>query len=236
MNKPFRVPGAVCSHQIQTGFESTRVVRVICTTRLQISSTNSGCLNQNICGIDNPACTLDLEVNEDGLVIKPYIPCVEGKTFSTCETVQVTLIERKEEIKVREKTEIEQYLASIADNPPSVCNPNPCLGTNSTCEILTNETNNATRFNCTCPEGQKGDRCEFLAVSEDTEAPKYWALRILVGFGIALGAVLVINLASSISADKQDKNMIKQAVELQKSLLTRERPSKNKKFINKYNN
>ena len=210
--------------------------RDTCTPGNVNASAGTGCLNQNICGIDNPACTLDLEVNEDGLVIKPYIPCVEGKTFSTCETVQVTLIERKEEIKVREKTEIEQYLASIADNPPSVCNPNPCLGTNSTCEILTNETNNATRFNCTCPEGQKGDRCEFLAVSEDTEAPKYWALRILVGFGIALGAVLVINLASSISADKQDKNVIKQAVELQKSLLTRERPSKNKKFINKYNN
>ena len=210
--------------------------RDTCTPTNENATAVTGCLNQNICGIDNPACTLDLEINEDGLVIKPYIPCVEGKTFSSCETVQVTLIERKEEIKVRENTEIENYLASIADNPPSVCNPNPCLGTNSTCEILTNETNNATRFNCTCPEGQRGDRCEFLAVSEDTEAPKYWAYRILIGFGIALGAVIGINLASSIAASNQDTKIINQAREIQAVLSSRQRPRKNKKFINKYNN
>lgn len=210
--------------------------RDTCTPGNVNATAGTGCLNQNICGIDNPACTLDLEINEDGLVIKPYIPCVEGKTFSTCETVQVTLIQRKEEIKVREKTEIEQYLASIADNPPSVCNPNPCLGTNSTCEILTNESTNATRFNCTCPEGQKGDRCEFLAVSEDTEAPRYWAFRILVGFGIALGAVVVINLGSSIAAGNADAKVVKQAMTIQKQLSSFQRPVKNKKFNNKYNN
>ena len=211
--------------------------RDTCTPGNENATVVTGCLNQNICGIDNPACTLDLEVNEDGLVIKPYIPCVEGKTFSTCETVQVTLIQRREEIKAREKTEIEQYLASIADNPPSVCNPNPCLGTNSTCEILTNETNNATRFNCTCPEGQKGDRCEFLAVSEDTEAPRYWAFRILVGFGVALGAVVAINLVASISASNTDAKIVKQAFEIQKQLSSlKQRPTRNKKFNNKYNN
>ena len=161
----------------------------------------TGCLHKDICGDIDAACTLDLEVNEDGIVIKPYIPCVEGKTFANCETVAVTISQRKEEIAVREKTEIEQYLASIADNPPSVCNPNPCLGTNSTCEIIVNETSNATRFNCTCPEGQKGDRCEMLAVSEDTKAPAHYAFIISLTLGCVMGGFICFNFYQQWSSD-----------------------------------
>ena len=174
--------------------------RDTCTPTHVNASMPSGCLNEDICGLVDPACTLDLEVNEDGIVIKPYIPCVEGKTFSTCEAVTVTLTQRKEEIKVRERTEIEEYLESIKDNPPSVCNPNPCLGTNSTCEIITNETTNATRFNCTCPEGQKGERCELLAVSEDTQSPADYAYGIILSLGTIMGAFIAINLVSSFTA------------------------------------
>ena len=75
-----------------------------------------------------------------------------------------------------------------------------------------------------------------MAVSEDTEAPRYWAFRILVGFGIALGAVIVINLASSIAAGNADAKVVKQAVAIQKQLSSFQRPGKNKKFNNKYNN
>ena len=168
------------------------------------ASTSTGCVNENICGFIDPACTLDLEVNEEGYVIKPYVPCVEGKTFASCETVQVTLSLRKEEIKKKEKTEIEAYLESIKDNPPSVCNPSPCLGLNSTCEIIKNETTNATKFLCHCPKGQRGDRCEFLAVSEDTKAPERAAFVIITAGGIVIGGFVVWNLVTQLIVNSKD--------------------------------
>lgn len=180
-----------------------------CSPTHENATTDSGCLHVDICGVVDPSCTLDLEVNEEGIVIKPYIPCVEGKTFANCETVAVTLSQRKEEIAVREKTEIEAYLESIKDNPPSVCNPNPCLGTNSTCEIIVNETSNATRFNCTCPEGQKGDRCEMLAVSEDTKAPAHYAFVIILILGCIMGGFMLINFIQQWLNDKKELKNLK---------------------------
>jgi hypothetical protein len=182
--------------------------RDFCSPANENATSDTGCVSQNICGIINPACTLDLEVNEEGMVIKPYIPCVEGKTFSSCETVQVTLSERKEEIKKREKTEIEEYLESIRDNPPGVCNPSPCLGLNSTCETIKNETSNATKFVCHCPKGQKGDRCEFLAVSEDTKAPAEAAFFIIIMGGIVIGGFVVFNLIQQLMVNSKDASTV----------------------------
>jgi len=214
--------GATCSTNIcaplssedATGcyntYDNTMCNDGVACTRDFCSPTNvnatsiTGCVNQNICGFINPACTLDLEVNEEGIVIKPYVPCVEGKTFASCETVQVTLSQRKEEIKKREKTEIEEYLESIKDNPPGVCNPSPCLGLNSTCEVLKNDTTNVTKFKCHCPIGQKGDRCEFLAVSEDTKAPAAAAFFIVTLGSIVIGGFVVLNLIQQLIVNSKD--------------------------------
>ena len=169
------------------------------------NSTAVGCVNENICGFIDPACTLDLEVDESGMVIKPYVPCVEGKTFASCETVQVTLSERKEEVVKAKKAEIEDYIKLMTENPFTVCNPNPCLGDNSTCEILTDNETNATRFNCTCSTGQKGTRCELVVVSEDTESPAQLAFYIILIGCSVIGGFTAFDLLKSFFVDRKDE-------------------------------
>lgn len=196
------------------------------------NSTVVGCVNENICGFINPTCTLDLEVDENGMVIKPYVPCVEGKTFASCETVQVTLSERKEEIIKAKKAEIEDYIALMSANPFTVCNPNPCLGDNSTCDIITDNETNATRFNCTCSTGQKGTRCEFLVVSEDTESPANLAFYIiLIGCSI-IGGFTAFDLLSTFLVDRKDEVVTSQ---LRSSLLNNKPQRRRVVKKNRYN-
>lgn len=156
------------------------------------SCTSEGCKHENVClrsHGNRTECVLTLEMYEDGTLTKPYTPCLEGKTFAECSSVEVTLMYRFDEI---ELTELKQ----ISETPTKeLCNPDPCI--NSTC------VNTTGSYECICPEGQKGRHCEFLKVKE---APAYelsFILSLIIGIGLLV--VIILNRKKKIQVAKKSR-------------------------------
>ena len=114
------------------------------------TTKSSGCTNTWSCS-ESPDCILYLEQDEQGELIKPWEPCVMGRTFYACLRVQVVL-------STRTMAKPPTY------DPLSACNPSPCLGKKSSCEVV-----NTTHFVCQCSEDQSGTRCEKTRLREDAK-------------------------------------------------------------------
>jgi len=77
----------------------------------------------------------------------------------------------------------------------TACNPTPCLGANSTCEII-----NVTHFECHCASRQNGTRCELVRVGVDSETPSRLANIIsIVASAIIISCLVIACLAACFS-------------------------------------
>ena len=159
--------------------------------------TSQGCEHKNIClrsHGNRTECVLQLETYDDGTLAKPYSPCLEGKTFSDCDSVEVTLMRRLNEI---EQTELQQVSEAVIKE---VCNPNPCI--NSTC------VNTTGSYECICPEGQKGRHCEFLKVKEVPASNLSFILSLIIGVGLL--SVICLNRKNKVvSNTRKNKKYLK---------------------------
>ena len=133
--------------------------------------TSSGCEHKNVClgnHLTQEDCVLNLEMFENGKLARPYLPCLEGKTFDNCTMVQVTLSIRYDEIKLTEQ------MTKGANK--SFCDPNPCI--NSPC------LNTTGTYECICPEGQQGRHCEMVKVKEVPARDLSFLLSLVIGISL----------------------------------------------------
>tara|TARA_A100001015_G_scaffold90427_1_gene100698 strand:+ start:188 stop:5755 length:5568 start_codon:yes stop_codon:yes gene_type:complete len=169
------------------------------------ANRTSGCVNNYICDATlGDECTLELEIDEDGNILKPW-SCGLSKTFSNCVYVQMTIRTRFNQIQTASDTEAEtQYELLSTNDPTNPCIPNPCVGSGSKCirvleqeECTLNETTsevscvNATvnTYKCDCINGLTGTNCLLQSVKDSFDVPFEYTLYVV----IAVAGVCVCN-------------------------------------------